>query len=949
MRNIVRDWTKWIVPRVNDNARPSNGEENSFRTTDKISIRSWEEVKNQTDEQRKRSVTDFALMNGCRQNISGDKTQEGKRTGVSMLRPSEIIDEYEFFFGTGTEDEDWFHVGTDGTPFKINVGYMMGCGLCPSLSLRLPSKIFAKSALCEIGEVREAKSKDGRTLYHTIELGEYPKTRVSSNMQEELESMYNNGYLLGELKCTGKLFTTNGDKNNKFLSKQNPEFEMNGERYVRVSVMRTPLDRLKEYEDGTSVGMDGFQWVKVEPITFRIENYEEIIKGREKTLVLDSDEAILSGLPFHPLFAFQNSLLWQNSLIRAFMNSAKTSEMDGNLEYDGEHEFDFRNSGLLQQAFNMTRQPTREYTIPEDENKICDYAFSGCVGIEKIIIPPHVTMLGKSAFSGCVNSQLFIQSPSSKLELEEDALEGSDFKFIYISKDGSSLVLSSKEDTTLGNGYIKHDFDMNITKFFDANYRKNFIQLKTWKQEGTIRFIPPDYTMQIFPPSEMQKYFVNNNNQRWGKLVKTLGFDTLDGVEKNNSLVDLMKIYYAIGGFSDNQGESEKAFNYVLKYVATTRNSDATPNQIGQEIHSRFSKIELKGAYNPTFAKFFMKYYHKNPDFMVFRIPNEESSDDCQDYLCLAHNGFDRIMKTYPNRVVTGNETRSLLTPEFIAEHLGIVEYDCIEDGNELLAGVVGKYGYTQEQFEYIQGIYNEAKTIKDKYVISADKAKGKNGITFRVIEKDDPLGFVLGDITNCCQHIGGAGESCVDDGYTNPNAGFLVFEESGLDDDGAPTGETRILGQAYVWYDPQTKTVCYDNIEIPTKILDELRHGDRHGERLSTEALMDSVVESADAIMRAMNRKGIKVDRVTTGQGYNDLQEELEERFGSPEINPKAQHRDYSGYSDACNAQYIIRTYDEVTKIYADTIRETANMIRSDLSDIKRTESQKDCGMRGV
>ena len=31
-----------------------------------------------------------------------------------------------------------------------------------------------------------------------------------------------------------------------------------------------------------------------------------------------------------------------------------------------------------------------------------------------------------------------------------------------------------------------------------------------------------------------------------------------------------MKIYYALGGFSKKQGESEKAFEYVLKYVATT-------------------------------------------------------------------------------------------------------------------------------------------------------------------------------------------------------------------------------------------------------------------------------------------------------------------------------------------------------------------------------------------
>lgn len=935
MAKIVRDWTKLIVPRVNENNQ-QNGDDGdkSLRTTDTISIRSWEEVENQTNEERQRSLTDFALMNYTRQSDSYE-TEQGKRTGAPLLRSAD-------FFKSTAES-----VHFDGSHYWSPVESVL-CGLCPALSLQLPSKISKRSASREIGEVREVKSEDGKTLYHTIELGEYPKTRVSSNIQEELESMYNGGHLRGGLKCTGKLYTTNGRQysDEYFLSKQNPEFEINGEKYVRVSVMPWEGGYYRQiYEDGSNVGETGnVQWVKVEPITFRISNYREFALGKAKTLELDSDEIILSGIPFYPDRNHDNCSMWQNSMVRAFMNSAKTSEMDGNPEYEAPLKFDFRNSGMLYQAFNMTRQPTREYIIPENEKEVCDYALRGCVGIDKIIIPSHVTKIGKSAFSGCVNSQLILQSLSRKLSLSEDALEGTDFKFVYIAKDGGSLILSPREDATLDNGYFKCDFKLeDTTKIFNNNYRENFVQLKTWKQEGKIKFIPPEYTMQIFPSSEMQKYFVNKNNQRWGRLVKTLGFDTLEGIEKNNSLVDLMKIYYAIGGFSDNQGESERAFDYVLKYVATTRKLEATPSQIGQEIHGRFSKIKLKGAYNPTFAQFFMKHYHQNPDFMNFRLTDKYGYlMDSQDYLCLAHNAFDRIMKNYPNRVVTGNEERALLTPRFVAEHSSIVEYNCVDDGNELLAEIVGKYGYDEEQFEHIQEVYNEAKTIKDKYVISADRAKGKNGITFRILEKDDPIGFILGDITNCCQHIGGAGEECVDDGYTNPNAGFLVFEESELDEDGKPTGEIRILGQAYVWYDPQTNTVCYDNIEIPTKVLDELRRGNRHGERLSSKALMDSVVESADAIMLAMNRKGIKVDRVTTGQGYNDLRDELEDRFGSPERNPKAQHRGYSGYSDADKAQYVIRTYDEVTREYADTIRETANTIRADLSDIRTAESQK-------
>ena len=249
---------------------------------------------------------------------------------------------------------------------------------------------------------------------------------------------------------------------------------------------------------------------------------------------------------------------------------------------------------------------------------------------------------------------------------------------------------------------------------------------------------------------------------------------------------------------------------------------------------------------------------------------------------------------------------------------------------------MVGRYGYSQEQFDQIQEIYNEAKGLEDKYVIQADRAKAKDGISFRVLEKDDPLGFVLGYITDCCQYYGNpSGGDCVDDGYRNPEAGFLVFEEEIKDENGQPTGEHRILAQAYVWYDPETKTVCYDNIEIPDKILRELRSGSRQGEKISTEALMNSVVESADAIMSAMNRKGVKVERVTTGRTYNDLVSELGKRFGKPESPPIAKHRGYSGYTDADRAQYLIRTYDQTTKCYAAAIKDEIAKAQNDIGEI--------------
>lgn len=171
-----------------------------------------------------------------------------------------------------------------------------------------------------------------------------------------------------------------------------------------------------------------------------------------------------------------------------------------------------------------------------------------------------------------------------------------------------------------------------------------------------------------------------------------------------------------------------------------------------------------------------------------------------------------------------------------------------------------------------------------------------------------------MGDVANCCQHFGGEAESCVEDGYLNPKAGFIVFEHKNSDPD--KEGK-RMVGEAYMWYDPETKTVCFDNIEVPTKVLKQLKQGDKQDSEVSFNNFVKAVIESADAIMYDMNRNGIEVQRVTTGKGYNDLATVLEKTFGKPEENPIVRHRGYGGYSDADFAQYLIRTYDQTKQYY--------------------------------
>lgn len=81
------------------------------------------------------------------------------------------------------------------------------------------------------------------------------------------------------------------------------------------------------------------------------------------------------------------------------------------------------------------------------------------------------------------------------------------------------------------------------------------------------------------------------------------------------------------------------------------------------------------------------------------------------------------------------------------------------------------------------------------------------NGMTLRFLQRNDPSGMFLGLDTKCCQHPRDYAASCAYDGFVNPNAAFVVFENI--------NGE--LLFQSYVWAD-ENDNVCFDSIEGATR-----------------------------------------------------------------------------------------------------------------------------------
>ena len=454
----VCDWSKYVVPRENFTYFTYQ-KDKLLKTRDNVSILSLEECENDRGRLCGKTATDFAFMNSLFQ--YDDIDTDGYHFSWYWSRRSNhlevyTINKYGSIFGAGCWESD--------------------VGASPSITLAFDKKLSLNDIEKVFGVPVINKSQNS----YFLDLGSYPQTKVDEEFKEELENAYNGGHLQNGMECTGRLYTKNGDfRGRHFSPKQNSEFIYKGERYVRtIEHGSSNLGRV--YLDGTSIiqnGNDRVKWVKVEPLTFKIANYKELEKGTDE-LVLDCDKIIMSGIPIFPDYGHntpKNAQVWAGSLLRAYLNSTQTKDLEMPEGFQPLKNFDFRNEGFLYQALNMTRPPVTKYKCADYYDNICDYAFDGCVGLKKILIPPQIKRIGKCAFSGCVNAQLIFGRENEELELDEQAFDGTNFKYIYVTKDNKNMILAQNIDENLEKTCKRYDFDKeNFKKQVNSIFKINF-------------------------------------------------------------------------------------------------------------------------------------------------------------------------------------------------------------------------------------------------------------------------------------------------------------------------------------------------------------------------------------------------------------------------------------------------------------------------------------------
>ena len=338
------DLKSFIVPTKLENTdEEQKYGDSSFDTKDLIYLESWLDVENIPKDERIVYPTDYAVMNGCYTSF-GKYGLLNKESCATWLR-SDI--------STGLVNVVNFNGENNG----MLVNWLELTTICPTLRLDLSAVISARRLSQDVFKINDVVNKNGKVLYHTIEFGEYPKTYVGETKNKELENLYSEKKLVNTSKTyTGRYIEDDGE-----LALY-PEFEHEGQRYVRV--INEKYNNASQFSDGTMSPKSGTPlWVKVEPITWKIKNWEDMPwsinpQGNGSTNFIDvrAEYGIMSGIPFYTNTNDKNCSMWQNSIIRARLNGYNThkeiAKGNGNSKYIAEKNFNFTKNNFLNEAFS---------------------------------------------------------------------------------------------------------------------------------------------------------------------------------------------------------------------------------------------------------------------------------------------------------------------------------------------------------------------------------------------------------------------------------------------------------------------------------------------------------------------------------------------------------------------------------------------------------------------
>lgn len=503
--------------------------------------------------------------------------------------------------------------------------------------------------------------------------------------------------------------------------------------------------------------------------------------------------------------------------------------------------------------------------------------------------------------------------------------------------------------------------------------------MERWYKATGGKFLPHHVVMLNFPEDEIDKFL--SNGKKWSQLMRIQKYDP-DGAGKvylnDEGKKAILKAAYTMGVFKGD----DDAFNRTMKLFTDV------PQELTKEEYEEFMKGAYPSAYKLNEEGKYVLSFDKQKDkeeILGIRAILEEQgfpkiltphkAHQIFDSFKMVYNpDFDNFFNENLEEILSNpeytkdiaaiqrqfkeikiNNSGRKLTLKLAQDYIRENKYTDVEIGNEGVAEQAKIAGYSQEDFEAIQKLYNEGET---RDYSSIPRIQGEtNGYTYEMLRCDDPLALTIGTLTDCCQEIHGAGYTSMEHSMVSPDGRVFVVR----DDEG------RIVAQSWVWRNQYT--CCFDNIEIPDRIfrLYEKQHPNKGRNGLTNDVLevykkaSKDLMQEDERVYKELLENGtitqeqydsLLLGKVTIGLGYNDIAVSIKSDKTIHQekdiVFVKGTNRFPNPYTDA-DTQYTIAEREKIVKssqenlyVHQDDIPvyDERNITSTVLSTMKRMEN---------
>jgi len=475
------------------------------------------------------------------------------------------------------------------------------------------------------------------------------------------------------------------------------------------------------------------------------------------------------------------------------------------------------------------------------------------------------------------------------------------FKILGIKNDE---VLSDEEFKKIGEcnrDYILQAFEKNSLGYSHIGYNKN----GNGKYEADFN-LAYEFRFNI---SQIDDKFIIGDN---------LDIDETQS-KSNKKLFDyirLLMLEYGLESDAARLGANHDRSNINLVLdedkmeiicKAADRISDVAKRRyIRSHIWEAMPEVKMKyitnGRVHQIFDGLKLEY---NQEFSEFLLKNTE--DIVEDNSLLSR--INALQKTIIEISKDPDYADIEITPEIALRATSDIQYSNKKVGFEKGEELAKKFAFDQEYFEVAQEIWDGARK-RDASIIPRVQGKDE-GYSYEVLRLDDVTGIYAGNISNCCQKLGGIGETAMLHSMTEKSGRVFVIRDN----------SKKIIAQSWLWRNGGT--ICFDNVEIPdnansnknqTAIYEILK-------KVAKE-LCDRDSEVVDKLIaegKLSEEKGslMKARKVTVGKGYTDIDAIRNNKDKSIEDDeckyPMEAYKKYKGIDDEPDELYVSDSRNQV------------------------------------